>query len=312
MPNFSSLVIANPKSGGGKTAWLQRRLSTLLAAQLPKTEIVWTGKPREATTLAHKALQEGTQMIVAAGGDGTVNEVVNGFFDGNSGKLLREDAVLGILPLGSGQDFVHSLDWKPYLKPSIERLAGKKTIACDVGLMNYRSMGGAVAHRYFLNIADVGMAPEAMKRINPFPKFFGARLAYLQGIVRSLATYRKRYVELVIDDRHKGNPLITNIFIANGKSNGAGWRVCPDAKLDDGLFDILVVGDIRATELLRALPKLYRGNKLDHPELRYYRGKHVKVLEAESEYVSVEADGEPLGYIPAEFVNLHHKIRIKV
>lgn len=313
MSHFSTYIIANPKSCGGRTQWLARRLEALVAAELQGVKIVWTQKPREATELARRALKSGNfEQIVAGGGDGTVNEVVNGFFEDANGKLIRDDAVLGVLPMGSGQDFVRSLGWKPFLKPAVKRLTGKKVRPCDVGLMHYKSIGGATVPHYFINIADVGLGPEVMRRVNAFPKYFGPQLAYVQGMLRTLLTYKRRYVELLIDDCHHGSQLITNILIANGRSNGGGWQFCPEAQLDDGLFDILVVGNVGITEFFRALPKLYRGARFEHPELSYYRGKTIKVLEAESEHVRVEADGEPLGYIPAEFTNLHHKIRIKV
>lgn len=308
--SFSTLVIANPQSGGGKSKWLRQRVETLVRQAVPAADIVWTTKPREATELARKGLKGGYQMIVSAGGDGTLNEVVNGFFDGN--KSVRSDAVLGLLPMGSGRDFFRTLGWKPYLKPCTERLAGRKTTLCDVGHMSYRTIGGAPDDHYFINIANVGLAHTMMKRVNSFPKTFGTEVAYIQGILRAFLTYKKRYVEIIIDDHHKGSQLITNIFIANGKSCGGGWRVCPDARFDDGLFDVLAIGDIQVTDFIKALPALYRGKRIEHPKVNFYRGKHIRILEGEGDVLGVEADGEPLGFIPADFKNLHHRIQLKV
>ena len=215
--------------------------------------------------------------------------------------------------MGSGGDFMRTMGWRPYLKPAVERLVGRKTMPCDLGQVTYRSVGGMSATHYFINIADVGLAYEMMKRVNRFPKSLGIHLASLQGIVRAFLSYKKRYVDIIVDDHHKGSQVITNIFIANGKSNGGGWRFCPDAKIDDGLFDILVVGDINVSSFFRHLPEIYRGKSLiGHPAVSFYRGRHVRILEAEGDRLGVEVDGETLGFIPAEFHNLHHRIQLKV
>ncbi len=310
MTAFSTLVIGNPKGGGGRAKWLGARLEALLAEYAPHAKLVWTQKPGEATELARQGLKDGFQLIASGGGDGTLNEVINGFFE--DGKLVRSDAILGILPLGTGSDFSRSFGWSPYLKPAVMRLAGRKTTPCDVGTLTCQSAGGVPISRYFLNIADVGIVPEIMNRVNPFPKFLGARISYIQGIIRAFTGFHRRYVDLTIDDCHKGSLAITNIFIANGQASGGGFRSCPEAKIDDGLFDLLLVGNVGLGTVLRALPGMTRGKLPDHPELKYFRGRRIEIAESIPGHVAVEADGETLGFLPAKFEVLKHKIRIKV
>lgn len=304
--DFSTLIIANPKSGGGKSKWLGKRLKRLVRETLPHAELVWTSRAGEGTELAKNGRKRGYEMIVAAGGDGTVAEVLNGLLE------FSTPPVLGIIPLGTGSDFLRALKWRPYLKPAVARLAGKKTMACDVGSLSYTTVGGAMAARYFLNMADIGMGFDMMKRVNRFPKIFGAPMANLQGFIRTWFAYQKRYLEIIVDDHHKGSRLVTNIFVGNGVSNAGGWRFCPDARLDDGLFDITIIGNVGIDSFFKTLPAIYRGERIDHPEVSYYRGKRLRVLSGKHDPVGVEADGEPLGYLPAEFHNLHHKIRLKI
>lgn len=251
----------------------------------------------QATQLTRDAVRSGCEVVVAVGGDGTVNEVVNGFFE--KGVLFDQDLVLAIIPLGSGCDLARSLGISSDIGETSRAVEGNSTRRIDVGWVDFVNLKGEREKRYFANIADLGGGGLVVQKANRAPRILGQRPNYLWGILSVAFSYRTRMMNVSIDG---GEPLrlaAKNLIIANGRYFGRGFLAAPQAKMEDGLFDIVSIGDFGTIEALWHLPKLYRGTHLGLEKVSYFRGRKVEA--SSDEEVLLEMDGELVGTLPATF-----------
>lgn len=306
--NFHAKFIVNPVSANGSTGRIWDRLREILRNELSDVDFAFTAAADHATELARQALYNGYEMIVAVGGDGTVNEVVNGFFD--AGAPINPDAVLGVLPRGTGCDFVKTLGIAKDASAASRTLRGHKVKRCDLGHFTCSDDRGNTIDRYFVNIADFGIGGETVRRVNRTTKAFGGFASFLYGAVGTLLTYRSKKVKVQIDESYVNELLINNIVVANGQYFGGGMWVAPNAKIDDGLFDILIVKHMSRLQSLSNIPKLYKGTHVHHPNVEYVRGKTI-VAES-SEVVLLDVEGEQIGRLPARFDIIPSSINVKV
>jgi YegS/Rv2252/BmrU family lipid kinase len=297
-------VIANPKAGKGAVgeAW-ERILGLLHAAGLePLGDL--TQHPGHATELARSARRDGRRFVVAAGGDGTVHEVVNGLLADGAGPDVP---VLGVLALGSGCDYIKTFDLPSDLDAAVRRLASEDAPRpVDAGHIAYRTPQGE-ASRYFVNIAEVGIGPEVVDRAARLPRALGG-LVYLAAFWLTLPRFRRRRMVADMDGgRHEA--AMTNLVVAIGRVFGGGMRVAPGADPSDGLFDVQVHSGSKLDYVL-SIPKVFKGTHLPHPKIHEARTTSLMV-EADPEAM-IEADGEVLGTTPATFRILPGAIRLKV
>ncbi|PIU55023.1 MAG: diacylglycerol kinase, partial [Chloroflexi bacterium CG07_land_8_20_14_0_80_51_10] len=215
---------------------------------------------------------------------------------------------LGILSTGTGGDFIRSLDIPRDYRQACLRLANPRKIKVDVGVVEYYSKGH-LARRLFLNAAGLGFDGEVVETVAKGPKLCRGTIPYVLGLFRSLVAYRNKDVRLQVGDDSE-DIRICSVVIANGGFFGGGMHVAPDADLHDGLFDIMVVGDIGKLELLRAFPRIYRGTHVTHPKVQIKRATQVTIQS--SERVLVQADGELLGEVPATFRVLPSALSVAV
>lgn len=301
-----TLVVANPRSAGGGG---RRRLEAAwprIRALLDPCELVWTRGPRDAERLAREAVRAGVDRVVSAGGDGTLHEVVSGILAAG----LGDRAEIGLLPLGTGGDFARTAGIPLDLDAAAVRIAETEPRPVDAGRVRYRDRQGREQTTFFLNVASLGVSGLVTELVERAPKLLGGRVAFLAGTLRALARYRPVPVALRLDGAllHDG-PLVL-AAAANGRAFGGGMQIAPDARLDDGLLDVVVVPAFSRLRLLRELPRIYRGTHLAVEGVRFARGRRLEA-KAEPGAALLEVDGEPLGAAPASVELLPGAIRLR-
>jgi len=306
--NFRSKFIVNPASANGSTERLWNRLEQVISKEMGRIDVCFTTASGQAGGLARKALEEGFEMVVAVGGDGTVNEVVNGFFD--SGSPVNPDAVLGVISRGTGSDFIKTLGIPKKIEAAARTLCGRAVKKCDAGRVISTGPDGEQMERHFINIADFGVGGEAVERVNNTTKAFGGFVSFLYGTLATLVTYKGKRVRIKVDDDFETEKPINTVVIANGQYFGGGMWVAPNAKVDNGLFDVLILDDMSFLESLLNIPRLYKGTHVEHPKVKCLRGKTV-VAESD-EVVLIDVEGEHGGRLPARFEIIPNSINVKV
>jgi YegS/Rv2252/BmrU family lipid kinase len=306
---IATAVIVNPASANGATGrrWphLARLLHDRLAA-LGTYNVLFTDRPGSATVLARRALKEGAQLVVSVGGDGTQNEVVNGFFEGIT--AVSPQAAFGFLPAGTGGDLRRSFDWSGDAEAAAERLRGGHHRSIDLGRITTPGTNGIPIVRHFVNVASFGISGVVDRMVTRSPRFLGGRASFALASLRALRSYRDQTVALSLDG---GPPMplsITTVAIANGQYFGGGMRVAPKAVVDDGLFDVIVLGGFGLKDFLLRSNRLYHGTHLQLPGVHAFRARRV---EARSEQrVLLDMDGEQPGELPATFEVLPKALRL--
>ena len=304
-----TLLIANPAPASGRLSrdW-ERIYQQIKEYHKGSFEVEMTQRPGQATELCREAILAGYKMIVAIGGDGTINEVLNGFLPPS--RDSQGDVLLGGLPFGTGNDLRRSLGIPRDFSRAIQALNGSGGRFIDVGKVTLPNADGATEERYFLNIADFGSGGAIVERVNRTTKAFGPQVSYLWGIISTMASYENTKVAFSIDGQGEREAVINSFIIANGRYFGGGLKAAPCAELDDGLFDIVTLGDIGIVEGLINLPKLRRGTHLSHKKVRFCRGRRVAARA--NRKVLIEADGELIGSLPAIFEIIPQSLRITV
>jgi YegS/Rv2252/BmrU family lipid kinase len=267
-----TLAIVNPAAGNGTGARIAAALVDDLAASGMSIDVVGTPGPGEAARLASHAVEDGYERVIAVGGDGTANEVANG--------LVGTDVVLALYPIGSGNDFARALGYPRKRKKVAAFLAQARPRRIDVGEVN---------GRVFLNAAGVGIDGHVAERVIASARVVGPTLGYFVGALVSIATYRPQPMRVTRNgESRKGNHLV--VIAANGTHFGSGMHVAPNAKLDDGLLDIVIGGDLGRWQSLVALGKLYRGTHVDGRTIVGYRAASLDV--ELDEPLPMQMDGE--------------------
>jgi diacylglycerol kinase (ATP) len=299
--NKRTRIIVNPVAGAGKSArrWLD--VSDRLKSRDFPFEHRFTEAPGHAVELAMEAYADSCETVVAVGGDGTVHEVVNGLH--NAGGL--DDITLGIIGTGTGGDYLRGLGMSRNYDDACSRLISAQSRRVDLGLVEYGKNG----RRCFINFAGIGFAAAVARAANGRFKVFGATFSYLLGLLSTFAVYRNRPVSMKFDGEAEERKVCT-VIAGIGRYGGGGMMTTPDAELDDGLFDVLVVGDLGKLELLRALPTIYKGTHLSHPKVTVKRVRRLEVTSGS--FISLQADGELLGETPVVFSILPGALRLAV
>ncbi|GIW21682.1 MAG: lipid kinase [Candidatus Sericytochromatia bacterium] len=288
-------LIVNPKSSNGKTEkdlpYIRKYLGSLF-----DYEIFITEKKKHAITLTQECLKNNFQRIIAIGGDGTFNEVVNGFFENQ--KLINENAILGFIPSGTGSDLIKTLNIPKYYKDAIDIININHYKKIDIGLV-YFSENNQKKYRYFINIADVGIGGEVVDKVNKKSKVLGGFISFLISTLQTVVEYENKRVKIIIDDKEEIEQKINNIVIGNGKFFGGGMKILPSANPFDSYFDIVIIGDINKLDFFLNIPKVYFGKHIYDKNLIFKKAKNIKVFSDEK--IKIDIDGEQEGFCPAEF-----------
>jgi diacylglycerol kinase (ATP) len=294
-----TLVIANPRSRGGRNWAIARHpkaFEAKLRHALGPLDIEWTRAPRDAERIAREGVRSGIERVIVAGGDGTLSEVVSGLLSAQLGAY----AAVGFLPLGTASDFARGLGQTSDFDAAVERLASGAIAKADAGRVTYRSEEGREITRYFANIASFGLSGVVGELVNRSRKTLGGRMPYLIGTLRALARHRSTPVSICVDGEIVFQGSLCVAAVANGPCFGAGMRIAPDARIDDGVFDWVIVPGMPRCALLRKLPLLYRGSHLRDPRILHGRGRVIEARPVEGA-IRLEIDGEALGVLPARF-----------
>ena len=286
-------LIVNPTSGSqklGKT-W-DSAVSPFLKSHLGNFSYKFTKKKGDATLLTREALKKGFETIVCLGGDGTLNEVVNGFFNLRH-QIINPKAKLGILPFGSGGDFLKTLGIEKNYKQAVRHLKQKRTFSCNVGIID--TFTPQKKRHYFINIANAGVVGNIMKFVNRQNRNLPSLYRYLKGTVLGFRSFSNEDVCLKWGKKESSFSL-TNVVVGNGQYFGNGMHPLPNAKLNDDLLDILIFHDANLLRFLKKLPRVFAGNIPPQSEIhKTFRTKSIEITPQTPENIVIEMDGEVIG-----------------
>jgi YegS/Rv2252/BmrU family lipid kinase len=241
-------------------------------------------------------VRDGRALVVAAGGDGTINEVVNGFFE--AGDPVEAGACVGVLPMGTGGDLRRTLGHPLDVERAAAVLKAGAARTVDAGRITCQSFDDGEVVRHFVNIADAGIGGEVVDRVNRGGRIINGEVTFLLASIRTLLTWRNRPMRVVIDGRAR-ELVAQQVVVANCQYFGGGMRVAPGAVPDDGLLDVVIAGDLGTWENVRGLRRIREGTHLDagSPKLSHALAERVEI--SSPELTRVDADGEQPGILPA-------------
>ncbi len=289
-------AILNPRAASGRAGRRWPGLRPIFEAVLGPVDVRFTEAPNHATALAREAIRNGAELVVAVGGDGTFNEVVNGYL--SRGSPINPNASLGLCPLGTGGDFKISARIPASPQEAVKAIASnplRKFDACQVRLAG---PDGATVERCFANVTSFGMGGVvSLAAKSNFLTAVDGRAAFLWATAVTFFRFRPTQVRLNLDGEVPGRHVrVLQVAIGNGSHQGGGMNMCPLAELDSGHIDVTVIEQTSIPSFLRSIPLLYSGKIYSHPKCRHYR---VRAVEATSDDpVLAEVDGEAIGQLP--------------
>ncbi len=301
-------VIVNPFSARGRTERRWETIRLAIKAHFREFKYVFTEKPRQATEIARELIKDGFDLIIGVGGDGTLNEISSGFFSDYSGKAINQDAALGIIPSGTGSDFIRSMKIPREFEKSVAWIKNSKSKKIDIGKITYGGAGGK--EQFFINVADFGLGAEVIKKVSNVQSSQRGAFTYYRGLLATLMNYQSKTVSLAIDG---GEPLQGEFLIgavANGRIFGGGMIIAPQAEPDDGFFDLVLIRDMKKMEIIRNSRLLYSGTIAKNPKVVIIKARHIQVRSLEDVYT--EYDGEMGEKLPAEFSIVEKALNVRL
>ena len=291
---YKIAAVVNPRSANGQTAKRWPKLAEAIEDLVGDIAVLQTKYAGQATELVRQALRDGYDRIISVGGDGTHHEVLNGFFDGL--LPINPRASMAILPLGTGSDLARTLHI-PRGSKAVPLLVSDRVCKADLGRVTFSLPQGGQSYLYFISTCHIGMGGTVSQRVNRTTKRYGGFVSYFWGLLSTLATFKNPYLELDIEGIQV-DQVCRDVIIAKGQYDGGGMHVAPDAELDNGLFEIYVIGDTGRFETLRHVPKIYQGRlgEVSH-RVRYLRAARITARSHKT--VQIQIDGEHPGQLPA-------------
>jgi diacylglycerol kinase (ATP) len=306
------LIIVNPASAGGATGRAWPGVASAVRRHFGPFEVAFTERAGGAVELAEREARAGRRLVIACGGDGTINEVANGILRAESG------AELGILPSGTGGDFRRTLDIPQRTADAARALREGETRVMDAGRVTFTNERGEEESRFFVNVASFGMGGDVIKRVKSreglpagAARLLGGRLSFAAAALQAAVTFEKPLVRVSLDGGTQSHLTVANFCVANARYFGGGMKIAPGAKVDDGRFDVVAVGDVSALTVLANSYKLYLGTHLGMQQVRHAHARRVRAESADGSHVKLEVDGELAGRLPAEFELLPRALRVR-
>ena len=310
------LVIVNPESADGATQENWPKIASDLRTHFGPFSVVFTEAIGHGRKLANEAAKQGTKLIIACGGDGTISEVANGIIEAN------EQVELGILPGGTGSDFRRTLNLPTNIAEAARALRDGRTRVIDAGRVTFVNESGERETRFFINVASLGMSTEVLSRtasgeakkwIPGFaPRKLSGKLSYAAATVQTTLAASPTEIILQIDEQAERRLRIAELAVANGRYYGGGMKIAPNAKLDDGSFDVVTIGDASAFRILANAPRLYFGTHLRMNEVTHTMAKQVVARPVKKdEEVRIELDGEVICRLPVTFQIMPRNLRVR-
>ncbi len=302
------MVIVNPKAGSGSGLKDWPVISNQMNHSGLDFTCVFTEHKYHAVELTVKAINDGYRKIVAIGGDGTINEVVNGFFIQQ--QVPPADISLAVIPAGTGNDWMRMFGIPKTYSDAVQSLVSEHTILQDVGLITYYET--KIQHRrYMANAAGMGFDAMVNRRFNRL-KDEGrwSKWLYIKSTLKELLRYRSKHFKVIIDGQVFYDNDVFSATVGVGKYNGGGMIPMPNAVIDDGLFDITVIKRVNVFSVLRHFRKLYNGKLYNYSKVLSAQCQHITV-ETRPES-PIEIDGEAMGYSPFTFELVPKSIKVVV
>jgi diacylglycerol kinase (ATP) len=298
-----TVFLVNPASAAGSTGRRWPEIAHRGVAVGLTGSALFSERPGQLAELARQAAADGARLLVVVGGDGSVNEVAHGIVE------LDDPPELAIVPRGTGWDFARTFGIPRRVEGALEVAQHGSVRTLDVGRVTYRAWDGHEATSVFVNVASAGMSGAIAQRANTTTKAFGGKVSYLWATFAVFARWSASELRLDVDgDTRRGRMF--DVIVANGRFLGGGMKICPDAEPDDGLFDVLTIGDVTKRDLVSTMPRIYRGTHLPHPKAELLRGRNVTV--ESDEPVPIELDGEQPGTTPVRFELVPKRLRLRV
>jgi len=305
-----TIVIVNPQAGNGRTEKIWPNIESALEKSIGSFEVLQTTCRGDATDLSRRILAVDTVRIVAVGGDGHLNEVLNGFIEND--LPVNSEARLSFVMTGTGCDFQRSLGISGKWQAAVAKLKDAKVRKIDVGKVTYTAADKTQKIRYFDNIASFGLsgAVDHCLEHSRLRNYLGGSPLFLWATIKTVFTHPNQSIRFRIDDGPEEGICSRLGLLANGRYFGGAMHAAPEAELDDGLLDLLMLKEISVAKFLWHLPKIYKGTHLKIPEIFFQK---VRKFTAESsEQVFLDIDGESPGYLAATFEVLPKILNLQI
>ncbi len=305
MDKTTWITIVNRTAGGGKTERVWPQIEMLLTKHEVRFEPIFTTRRLHASIIARTKIREGYSKIIVVGGDGTMNEVINGLF--SQGTIKTTEVMLGMISVGTGNDWARMFNIPVGYEEAVLTIKKQRTFIQDAGLVQY-TKNGKEWKRYFINIAGMGFSARVVERSNRMKsKGKSGAFLYFYNIFASLMGYKSQKAAIEID----GESFDRKIFSMNVgicKYNGGGMIPVPHAVADDGLYSITLIRKMGKLNILANVKRLYNGSIVEHSKVETYMAQSVQI--AGSPHLQLETDGESLGYGPVSFKIIPRSVRI--
>uniref|UniRef100_A0A1J3HDP2 Sphingoid long-chain bases kinase 2, mitochondrial n=2 Tax=Noccaea caerulescens TaxID=107243 RepID=A0A1J3HDP2_NOCCA len=295
------VFVVNPQGANGRTAKEWKKLLPYLRSRLGKDCNICeslTSGPSDAIDITREAIRNGADAVIAVGGDGTLHEVVNGFFwEGKPVTEATHSAALGLIPLGTGSDFARTFGWKNDPCEAVERIAKGIRSRVDVGVIDQE---GKDLH-YFINVADVHLSAKAGFYASKYKKF--GNLCYVIGALQGFRGHHNRDMRIRVNGGEwEMYPQVTALCVGNAKYFGGGMKITPNALPGNGNLEVVVLQDFKWYDFIVKLHKLYNGTHLSVNNVSSRSVQSIEVQEiSDSGSIYVQSDGEHLGFLPGKF-----------
>lgn len=299
------LVIVNPNAGAGKCLHDWPLIEKLLDSSGISYQIAFTVRKLHAIIISKNFVNRGYKKIIVVGGDGTMNEVINGIF--RQKKFETSEITLGMIPVGTGNDWGKMFGISNNYSDAIRTILESKTFLQDAGKANYFK-NNKNHNRYFVNIAGLGFDAMVVKKANRLKnKGKSNPSLYLLNIFTCLFKYKTKLATIEIDDVSYSKEIFS-LSLGICKYNGGGMLRLPNALPDDGLFDLTLIKKIGRIDVMRNIKRLYDGTIIKHPKVETYRGRNIRI--SSKSKIFLETDGENLGHSPIEFTIIPASIKV--
>ena len=298
------VFLVNPASANGSTGRRWPEIARRAAEAGLTGRTLLSERSGQIAELAQRACEEGATLVVAVGGDGTVHEAVNGLMRVEPGAR----AELATLPRGTGKDFARSLGIPARVDDALRIARDGVARTLDVGRSSYVSWDGSPGDSYFANFAGAGISGAVAARANSSSKALGGRVSFFWATTAVFMRWRNSEFEIEVDgDRRSGRML--EVIAAIGNQLAGGMRLTPDADPSDGLFDVILIGDVTKVDFVRTLPKIYRGTHLPHPRAELIRARRLRVETVVP--LPIALDGEQPGTTPLALEIVPGALRVR-
>jgi YegS/Rv2252/BmrU family lipid kinase len=299
-----AVFLVNPASGNGATGRRWPELAHRAESLGLRGDTLFSERPGHLIELARQAVEDGAELLVAVGGDGTLNETVNGIL------LASRRPELATIPLGTGMDFVRTHGIPNGFDDAVRAAVTGAARPIDAGRVAFRAWDGSDQVRFYANVGSVGMSGAVAQRANGMSKALGGRVTFFVALTQVFLKWKNTEVTVELADGETRTGRMHDVIVANGQWHGGAMWLAPEASTDDGLFDIVLIGDVNKLDFVTTAPKLYKGKHLSHPKVELLRSPTVRVDAAE--HLPIELDGEQVGTTPATFEIVPGALRLRV